>query len=292
MKKYKRTFDNLKVPEDMAQRVTRAMKQEKKGGAFQVRKRRRWLGGAACAACLLLVLGLWRAGVLPTRQNQETPSPVTLSQQEPSLGAEQGKAGNEEPDTGEAPSAPSQSGAHAAAEDLTEPQTARPQPDNPAQTASPQTQTPACGENTPDTEPEEGDNSVVLTPNPVQELESPEGFSQYLTFTPVLPSDLPQGYAAKSYAVLAGELAQVTYSDGSTQIVYRTALGAKEISGDSTLYPENRTVVTPSGHYQMMGDRGRVFLVTWQNEACSYSLSFTPAAAENTALSWAERVTP
>ena len=62
MDKYKDAFGNLKVPEDMARRVTEKLAQEPENFvpiSAAKKKKRPWATVAACAACLALILGAW-----------------------------------------------------------------------------------------------------------------------------------------------------------------------------------------------------------------------------------------
>jgi hypothetical protein len=118
-------------------------------------------------------------------------------------------------------------------------------------------------------------------------VNSPEELEQYLGFVPALPSDVPEGYTA-SYSVIGGKLAQAEYTDtdGENRVLYRTAKGSDDVSGDYGEYAQ----VSQNGIYTLKGEEGTVSLVNWTDGGYSFSLSFSPAAAPDAALSWAQSV--
>ena len=122
--------------------------------------------------------------------------------------------------------------------------------------------------------------------NPVREVSSPQDFSKHLTFTPRLPSALPAGYQVSSCRVIGGDLAEVVYSDGTTEVTYRTAQGTDDVSGDYNAYAETNQ----QGAYTLCGADGAVALVRWTDGDYSFSLSFSPAAIQTDALAWAQSI--
>jgi hypothetical protein len=208
MDKYKDAFGNLKVPEDMARRVTEKLAQEPENVvpiSAAKKKKRPWVTVAACAACLALILGAWSI-------------------------------------------------------------------------SKPNGQLPAV------TAPVETDDSGVQTANPMQDVSSPDEFSEYLGFEPEIPADIPAGYAVSSCTAIDGRLAQIVYSNGQTEVTFRTARGGGDVSGDYNAYPENDA----EGVYTLCGAEGSVTLVKWTSGGCAFSLSFSPAVSRDAALQWAE----
>ena len=213
MKKYRDAFENLKVPDDMAVRIQRELAEDPQKVVplpKQKTKKGAWTAAAVCAACLALIIGVWKTS------------------------------------------------------DAAHPPLTSPAP--PSETVNP-------GES-------------VTIQNPMQEVSSPEDFSKYLTFTPRLPSELPAGYQVSSCCVIGGELAEAVYSDGTTEVTYRTAQGTDDVSGDYNAYPETNQ----KGAYTLCGSDGAVALVKWTDGGYSFSLSFSPAVIQADAVAWAQSV--
>ncbi len=127
-------------------------------------------------------------------------------------------------------------------------------------------------------------NPPLTVANPMQQVDSPEELQNYLPFAPLLPAALPEGWTAVAATVYNGTLAEVIYSNGNDEVRYRTAQGSSDISGDYTLYLETREY----NGYSLKGEQELVALVIWTDDEFSFSLNFTPAVDDQTALSWAD----
>lgn len=81
---------------------------------------------------------------------------------------------------------------------------------------------------------------------PVPEVEtvacnSLEQAAELLGFVPSVPSQTPEGTTLKAIEVLDGQVLQFTYSGAGRTILYRTAPGNQDLTGDSTEYPFTAT---------------------------------------------------
>lgn len=76
------------------------------------------------------------------------------------------------------------------------------------------------------------------------------------------------------------------YSDGTTEVTYRTAQGTADVSGDYNTYTETNQ----EGAYTLCGSDAAVALVKWTDGGYSFSLSFSPAVIPADALAWAQSV--
>ena len=76
--------------------------------------------------------------------------------------------------------------------------------------------------------------------------------------------------------VFYGSLADQT----ETQALLRKAKSMEDISGDYTVYPEDRRVSDSEGEVRLRGQDGRVYLATWQRGDYAYSLSLAQGMEE------------
>ena len=63
-------------------------------------------------------------------------------------------------------------------------------------------------------------------------------------------------------------------------MLLRKAKSMEDISGDYTVYPEDRRVDAAGGELRLRGQDGRVYLATWQRGDYSYSLSLAQGMEE------------
>ncbi len=61
-------------------------------------------------------------------------------------------------------------------------------------------------------------------------------------FNFAIPTTLPDGYQMKDIIVTSNKLAEIFYLKGDNQILYRTAKGNADISGDSNVYDKVKTL--------------------------------------------------
>ena len=263
MDKYTDAFGNLQVPDDMADRILRAAEKDETAKPAAAPKKGKltvlYRAAAGLAACLVLGLSLWL--VKPAWSNAPAPSTSAV----PTVGMTAPDESTAPTDSTVQPSA----AASAPAGGKTNGATAT----VPAATA-PAATIPAAETPAPD-----GDGQVT---NPYDDLSSSAEFAAKLGYAPKLPRTLPDGFAESGAVLIGGKLAQVEYTDGTTTVTYRTAKGADDISGDYNSYSEQRT----ENGVTLRGDGGLVSLAVWNDGTYSYALSFSPGAAQQTALTW------
>ncbi|MGI6206319.1 MAG: hypothetical protein ACOYJI_06845 [Anaerovoracaceae bacterium] len=123
------------------------------------------------------------------------------------------------------------------------------------------------------------DNDAVRTVSSVSELQ------EYMNYQPPVPA-VQQGWSISSIEVIYGETAQITYTDGNSSVIYRTAAGDRELNA-GTSYESSET--TDGITYEGSSD-GTVYLVSWKDSENSYSLVFNSGTSREEALSWVSSV--
>ncbi len=131
----------------------------------------------------------------------------------------------------------------------------------------------------------EGENPQnLLTGNPVLETQEISALEEALAFSLLVPTLLPEGYEVEGARVIAGSIAEITFTDGAGTICYRQAQGREDISGDYTAYEEVKTLARAGMEIILKETGGRVFLATWTAGGESFSLSFSQGVEEEMAL--------
>lgn len=270
MDKYTDAFGNLKVPDDMADRILRAAEKDDANKPVEAKAPKKgkltllYRAAAGVAACLVLGLSLWL--VKPQQAAPVSPEPgAPVVSAAVSAVDSSAPVGSAAPVETPAPSAR-----------VTAPSAGR-QTAPPAATA-PAAQTPAAGT------PAAGDDAQVT--NLYEDLPDAAALASRLGYTPKLPQTLPAGFSESGAALIGGRLAQVEYTDGAATVSYRTAKGADDVSGDYNSYSEQNT----ENSVTLKGDGGQISLAVWRDDASSYALSFSPGVTKQAALDWVGRV--
>ena len=98
------------------------------------------------------------------------------------------------------------------------------------------------------------------------------------------PEEIGDFHLSHVQAVRDGGMVQVFYGgvadQTETQVLLRKAKSMEDISGDYTIYPEDRRVNETEGEVRLRGQDGRVYLATWQRGDYSYSLSLAQGMEE------------
>ncbi len=122
--------------------------------------------------------------------------------------------------------------------------------------------------------------------NPVRLAQSTASLSSVMSFEPDFMTTLPDGWMEVSAESIWGDTAQVVYSNGNDRVVYRTARGTDDISEDNNQY----AFVTEKDGCTLKGmGKEKIYLVIWTENNRSYSISFSRAVDQETALSWAKK---
>jgi hypothetical protein len=97
-----------------------------------------------------------------------------------------------------------------------------------------------------------------------------------------VPDTLPDGYQMKDIIVISKNLAEISSLKGNKKIVYRTAKGDADISGDYNVYDKVKTITIENTDITVKGKSDRINLATWKKNGISYSLFFDEAINEKT----------
>ena len=91
------------------------------------------------------------------------------------------------------------------------------------------------------------------------------------------PEKIGDFHLSHVQAIQDGGIVQVFYGSladqTETQALLRKAKSMEDISGDYTVYPEDRRVSDSEGEVRLRGQDGRVYLATWQRGDYADSLS-------------------
>ncbi|HBQ63434.1 MAG TPA: hypothetical protein DD727_00605, partial [Clostridiales bacterium] len=116
--------------------------------------------------------------------------------------------------------------------------------------------------------------------NPWQEYTDVEALQEAVRFKVNLPARMPSQYKVEKIGSIDREVAQLTYSDGVNVIVYRTAQGSEDISGDYNEYPVQKTQTAAGMKVTLKGRGDLIYLAVWSDQTCSYALSIPQGMAE------------
>lgn len=98
------------------------------------------------------------------------------------------------------------------------------------------------------------------------------------------PEEIGDFHLSHVQAIQDGDIVQVFYGSladqTETQALLRKAKSMEDISGDYTVYPEDRRVSNSEGEVRLRGQDGRVYLATWQRGDYAYSLSLAQGMEE------------
>ena len=98
------------------------------------------------------------------------------------------------------------------------------------------------------------------------------------------PEKIGDFHLSHVQAIQDGGIVQVFYGGVAdkteTQVLLRKAKSMEDISGDYTVYPEDRRVNETEGEVRLRGQDGRVYLATWQRGDYAYSLSLAQGMEE------------
>ncbi len=116
------------------------------------------------------------------------------------------------------------------------------------------------------------DSDSVQIPNPLVSYDSIEKAAKVLGFNPNTPSYVPAGFSQEDISVIAGEIAQVTYTDkDGNNISYRVAKGSEDISGDYNVYSINKEVQVNGAKVTLHGN-DKISSAVWTNDGYTYAV--------------------
>ena len=98
------------------------------------------------------------------------------------------------------------------------------------------------------------------------------------------PEEIGDFHLSHVQVIQDGGIVQVFYGSladqTETQALLRKAKSMEDISGDYTVYPEDRRVSDSEGEVRLRGQDDRVYLATWQRGDYAYSLSLAQGMEE------------
>lgn len=96
---------------------------------------------------------------------------------------------------------------------------------------------------------------------------------------------LPKGFKIEGINVIANEIIQVEYNDGSNNIIFRAGKGIENISGDYNVYQVKNTAKVNGININLEGNKSKEYnLATWEKDGVSYSISAAKGIDEKTIL--------
>lgn len=110
--------------------------------------------------------------------------------------------------------------------------------------------------------------------NPLVNCKTLDKARKLLGFSFAVPATLPDGYKMGDIIVI-NNVAEIFYKNGNKEILYRTAKGNEDISGNYTVYDEVKTITVGNTKVTVKCKGDSINnLATWAKEGVSFSLSF------------------
>lgn len=111
----------------------------------------------------------------------------------------------------------------------------------------------------------------VQIPNPIKEYNTVDEAKKAVAFTVLMPDAMPEGYVFAGVSTINDELFQISYKNGDSEILYRTAEGAEDISGDYNVYKNEKSLKIAGIDVTIKGNEGAVKAV-WTKDGLTYSI--------------------
>lgn len=127
-------------------------------------------------------------------------------------------------------------------------------------------------------------------PNPMKEYSTLDEARKAAGFNFVIPTVLPDGYQMNGIKVINDSMAEVTYNKGDLKIIYRTAAGNFDISGDYNAYDVVKTITAGNTKVVIKGKSNGINLATWTKDGVSFSLSLAEAINEKAVSTMVESI--
>lgn len=125
----------------------------------------------------------------------------------------------------------------------------------------------------------------VLSSSPMMIMKNIDELKKKLPFELLVPTKLPTGYKIEEASILSGKLAQVIYSNGSDTIGYRASKGTEDVSGDYSSYEASDALTVGDAKVTVKGGKSLIRLAIWNQNGCSYSLSFSAGVEKDAVVS-------
>ena len=111
----------------------------------------------------------------------------------------------------------------------------------------------------------------VQIPNPIKEYNTVDKAKKAVAFTVLMPDAMPEGYVFAGVSTINDELFQISYKNGDSEILYRTAEGTEDISGDYNVYKNEKSLKIAGIDVTIKGNEG-VAKATWTKDGLTYSI--------------------
>ena len=139
--------------------------------------------------------------------------------------------------------------------------------------------------------------AVAGLPNPVTAYDTLEEALAAVDFDALVPGYVPEGFAQSAVSTIDGKLVQVTYSNGTETITYRTApasQGAGDgigITGDYNQYAATQDLDASGTTLTVKGDKdGEWKVAQWTVGDMMYALAFDPPVSGDEVVKIVESV--
>lgn len=122
----------------------------------------------------------------------------------------------------------------------------------------------------------------VQLPNPIKEYNTLDEAKKAVVFKALVPGAMPEGYTLSWVSTINDELFQISYKNGDNEILYRTAEGTEDISGDCNVYDVCETENINSNEVTLKGDGKTVYTAVWSEDESAYSLNSQKGLSKDT----------
>lgn len=112
----------------------------------------------------------------------------------------------------------------------------------------------------------------VQIPNPIAEYKNIDEAKNNLSFSVLIPKDLPKGYSITCISTISNEIFQIDYSNGKNEISYRMAMGENDISGDYNVYEFTEKITFGNIEATVKGNGDSAFNITWNKDGNTFSI--------------------
>lgn len=111
----------------------------------------------------------------------------------------------------------------------------------------------------------------VQLPSPIKEYNTVDEAKKAVVFKALVPGAMPEGYTLSWVSTINDELFQISYKNGDNAILYRTAEGAEDISGDYNVYKNEKSLKIAGIDVTIKGNEGAA-KATWTKDGLTYSI--------------------
>lgn len=119
---------------------------------------------------------------------------------------------------------------------------------------------------------DEADNGLIGMPNPIKEFDTLDEAKKSLKFDAKVPENVPEKYKATIFSTISDEILEIIYSDGKNEIIYRTAQGTEDITGDYNKYAYIKKLKIKDADVIIKGNGAKVYDVLCTKNNMTYSI--------------------